>query len=143
MLHAGTIPGKVWHVRIAPGEDLIGGLEHLVNEMGVHQGLITLIGSVKKARLSYYDQVKKEYKDFVIDEPLEIVSGSGNIARRENKPFIHLHAVFSDEKGQCYGGHVSRGTEVFVAEVTVVETQTQPPLERVEDETTGLWLWRA
>lgn len=137
----GTLTGRVVAARIRPGRDLLDALEELVRDSGFRTGLIEIVGSVRKARLSCYHQARKEYVEFSLDEPLEIVTGLGNVSLRDGKPFVHVHLTLSDESGKCYGGHLVRGTETFVAEVFVSELATDPPMNRTRDDETGLLLW--
>jgi predicted DNA-binding protein with PD1-like motif len=64
----------------------------------------------------------------------------GNISLRDNKPFLHAHASFADAGGATVGGHLLRGIEVFVAEVTIRE-MADVSLVRQHDKETGLALW--
>ena len=137
----GKFTGAVVAARIRPGTDLLDALEELVRDSGFRAGAIELIGSVRKARLSCYDQVRKKYIEFFLEEPLEIIAGLGNISLRDGRPFVHVHLTLSDESGKCYGGHLVRGTETFVAEVLLSEFATDQPISRGRDDETGLSLW--
>ena len=59
---------------------------------------------------------------------------------RSDRPFLHAHATFADASGATVGGHLLRGTEVFVAELTITEL-TDVSLVRTLDDETGLALW--
>ena len=60
------------------------------------------------------------------DEPLELLSLSGNIARRDDGTVVvHGHMVVSSglEDGRAYGGHLIEGTIVFsTMELVLAET---------------------
>lgn len=84
-------------------------------------GVIILIGSLKDAVLGYYREGKYEYVR--LDGPLEIASCTGNIALDEKgEAIIHAHVVVSNEKGEAFGGHLSKGSHVGVlAELVMIE----------------------
>jgi hypothetical protein len=95
---------------------------------------------VTRASLRYYDQGEHLYRDFVLDEPLEVVAAVGNLSLLDGVPFVHLHAALAAADGRGYGGHVHRGTVAFALEATIVELDGVPPV-RVPDAETGLTLW--
>ena len=97
------------------------------------------IGALKRATLGAYDQVRHNYVEIAIETPHEIACCTGNISLKDGKPFVHAHAVLSDEKGNVKAGHLFKGI-VFAAEVLVQEFDV-PRLERKFDELTGLSLW--
>jgi predicted DNA-binding protein with PD1-like motif len=119
------------------GSDLLESLEKLAAQNGIQAGVFTAIGAVKRAAFTYYDQSKRGYVDLAKDEGLEVVSCSGNLGILEGKPKIHCHIVFSDRDGRTFGGHLLRGTEVFVVEVHVVEMKGAK-LNRRVDSATGI-----
>jgi len=55
------------------------------------------------------------------------------------EPFVHVHVVLSDEKGNTKAGHLLEGI-VFAAEVHLSQLEG-PKLERKYDEVTELMLW--
>jgi len=63
----------------------------------------------------------------------------GNVSLKDGEPFVHAHAVLSDEKGNTRAGHLLEGI-VFAAEVHLSQLEG-PKLERKYDEVTGLSLW--
>jgi hypothetical protein len=132
---------RVFFARFIENEDLLEALTDFVRKVNVKVGFFSLIGSLKRARLGFFDGVK--YQTVEIDKPLEIVSCVGNISlNEEDQVVVHAHMVVSDEKGEAFGGHLLRGCIVsFTAEmVLVVCTQTR--LRRALDKKTGLRLWR-
>lgn len=134
---AGTLVGRVPH-----GADLLGYLTEVCEKSGVTLGAVSLIGAVSRAQIAYYDQEKKEYRQIgPFEEALEIVSASGNVSLKDGVPFVHLHAVFARESGECVGGHLTEGTTVFACEYTITKLDG-PRLERGHDGTTGLFLWK-
>ncbi len=127
-------------VRLNYGEDLYDGLAAFAKERGIRAAAVNCLGAVRRASLRYYDQEAREYRDFVLDEHLEVVAGVGNVSLLDGEPFLHLHAALADADGRAFGGHVNAGTEVFALEATIWELTGDPPV-RTSDDCTGLTLW--
>lgn len=128
--------GKVIVVRLEPGEDILKSIEKIVAENSLQSGHLSLIGAVSRVHLGYFDLEAKVYKDFTIDEDLEIVSCVGNISRLVDDYVVHAHIVASDVNGKCYAGHLMEGCEVSVT-IEIVITEF-PEMKRARDEATGL-----
>ena len=128
--------GRVIVARLEPGEDIIKSIEGIVAENKLLSGHLSLIGVVSKVHLGYFVLHEKVYKDFTIDEDLEIVSCIGNISRLNDGYVVHAHVVASDVNGKCYAGHLMEGCEVSgTIEIVITEF---PEMRRARDEATGL-----
>jgi predicted DNA-binding protein with PD1-like motif len=126
-------------VRLKQDVDLVQSMTELARNRGIEAGSFVAIGALKRARLGYYDQKNHEYREIKIDSPHEMASCVGNISLKDGKPFVHVHVVLADEKGNAMGGHLSEGI-VFAAEVHLCQLEGLR-LERKYDEATGLSLW--
>jgi predicted DNA-binding protein with PD1-like motif len=133
--------GKELMVRLKHDADLIQSIAELARSKGIEAGSFTAIGALKRAKLGYYHQKNRKYREMGIEFPHEIVSCIGNVSASEGKPFVHAHVVLADEKGNTKAGHLLEGI-VFAAEVHLRQLEG-PKLERKLDELTGLWLWSA
>lgn len=138
----GRLTGNVLVARVRDGEDLLSAVSSLALNSGFKAATIELIGAVHRAVLLYYNHHLKRYEEILIEEPMEIASGLGNVSLREGQPFCHIHLVLSDRQGRCVGGHLAQGTRVFLAEVVLKEMETDIPLERSHDQDSGLWVWK-
>jgi len=127
--------GKLPH-----GSDILTELGNFCQEKGISTGIFTAIGAVKNATLGFYNQTEKKYYKHYIDQPLEIVSLSGNISIKDEKPMVHSHIVLSDKDGNAVGGHLMSDTIVFACEFWIFELEGER-LVRAYDEVTGLPLW--
>jgi len=132
--------GRVFFMRFRKDEDLLDAITTYAEKSNVRAGLLFLIGSLKQARLGFFDGEK--YQRITINEPLEIVSCLGNVSLNErNQTVVHAHLVVSNKKGETFGGHLLRGCVVsFTAELVLVEC-LGTELRRVLDGETGLYLW--
>lgn len=140
MTHYSYQTKQVHMLRVETGSDLLGAIEEFVESQEINTAWLSYLGAVKRASLRYYDQDKQEYGDFQIDEPLEVLVGTGNVSLLDGRPFVHTHAVFSDEDGKAFGGHVNQGCEVWALEVKIEEYEGESPIRLPHDET-GLNLW--
>lgn len=126
-------------VRFRQDADLIRSITELAGSKGIEAGSFTAIGALKRAKLGYYYQKNRKYREMMIESPHELVSCVGNVSLSEGKPFVHAHVVLADEKGNTKAGHLLEGI-VFAAEVHLRQLEG-PKLQRKLDEVTGLWLW--
>ncbi len=133
-------PGPVHLLRLPQGSDLVEEIGRFASEQGITAATVSFLGAVQRASLRYYDQSAHQYRDFTIDQPLEVVSGVGNVTLLDGEPFLHVHAAFADDQGRGHGGHVNAGTIVFALEVTVQELEGEAPV-RLPDTASGLNLW--
>ncbi|MBG0776558.1 MAG: DNA-binding protein [Desulfovibrionaceae bacterium] len=126
--------------RLPKGADLVEALNALCAERKITRGTVQCIGALTRARLAFYRQDRFTYAEREVAEPMEIVSGQGNVSIRDGMPFVHLHLVLSDETFRCMGGHALPGCEIFACE-TVITPLAGPALVRTFDAPTRLPLW--
>jgi predicted DNA-binding protein with PD1-like motif len=131
--------GRNFLVRVKHDSDIISFVTDVAKEKGVMTATFTAIGALKYAKLGFYDQKRHEYLETVLPAPQEIASCVGNISLKEEKPFVHAHAVLADSEGNTKAGHLLEG-KVFAAEVHLSELIGQK-VARKNDEVTGLFLW--
>lgn len=133
--------GRRLAFRLTYGCDLLESLQGIVEEADVRFGSINFLGAVQKARVGYYLQDEKRFITLDLDEPMEILSGLGNVSLKDGRPFVHAHVTFLDRTGTIRGGHLLPGTIIFAGEVFIEELELPAPPERVDDPVTGLSLW--
>jgi predicted DNA-binding protein with PD1-like motif len=107
--------GAAAFVSLAPGEDLMAGLNEAVGRLGMRAATIQLIGGLTESVLGYYDPAVEDYVRFSTGH-VEIVSGQGNVSIKDGEPFIHLHLAVSGKDGQTKGGHAFEGCRTYVVE---------------------------
>lgn len=116
--------------RLTKGEDLKTSLQDYCRNHELSAAtVLSLVGCVYKAKLRMAGgTVTKEW-----NEDLEIVSCTGTISSGK----AHLHVVFSDVNGHCYGGHLQEGCIVnSTCEVVLAELESFQ-FHREYDESTG------
>lgn len=127
-------------IRVKHNSELVRFITEFAENRGIAAATLTVIGAIKHGKLGSYDQEKHVYKHIEIETPHEMVCCMGNISLKNGKPFLHAHAVFSDENGNTKAGHLVEAV-VFAAEVQMYELDG-PKLERKHDKITDLSLWR-
>ncbi|PZN04842.1 DUF296 domain-containing protein [Thermaerobacter sp. FW80] len=129
--------------RLRRGDDILAALGGVAAQHAIAVGWVQLLGAVERARLAFYDQSERVYREFTLDEPAEILAGTGNISRTagSESPFVHLHLTLGDRQGRAWGGHVLEGTRVFACEYAIWVLEG-PSLVRHPDAETGLKLWQ-
>ena len=128
---------RVIFARMNPGEDVLKTIEIVAKEHEVKSGQLSLIGAVSRAKLGYFHRKSMKYRDFTVNEDVEVVSCIGDISTHEGNLVIHAHMIVADENGKCWGGHLMAGCEVSVSiELVIIETEIE--LIRARDDATGL-----
>jgi predicted DNA-binding protein with PD1-like motif len=131
--------GRSLMVRLDHDAEIISQITHLASKEKICSGVFAIIGALKQAELGYYDQKSLEYRKILVEGPAELISASGNISLKDDQPFVHAHALLSDQEGRVWGGHLSKGV-IYAAELYLQELLGQP-LKREHDPVTGLYLW--
>ncbi len=126
--------GRVLAARLAPGCDLLKSLQEIAERENLQSGVV--LSGVASLRQVTLRNVRLFPDEFPIadrqriytpkKEPLELLSLSGNISRRDGEVHIHCHITVSSglDDGRTYGGHLIEGCvilstgEVIVAEIT-------------------------
>ena len=107
-------------VRIDPGEEIHAALQELADHLGFDAAAIT--SGIGRTRNNQYGYMNEEgvYKKRLLENPSELVSLSGNIARTESgDPFTHIHCCWSDDDNNVHAGHMFQATVHVVAEIHI------------------------
>jgi len=111
---------KGYIVHLRRGEEIFSSLLEFVKKEKIKAAWINGLGGVDEVELGFYDLAKKDYIRKTIKEDLELVTMVGNLAYHDQKPMIHLHAVFGDDKFQTFSGHLFSARIAIVGEVFVI-----------------------
>ncbi|MFB3882243.1 MAG: PPC domain-containing DNA-binding protein [Armatimonadota bacterium] len=114
--------GEVVAVRLDKGEDVLGAIERVARERGIHTGVVLSgIGTLYEAQLHHITHTgfppKNEFVTY--KGPIELLSIDGLIA-----DFVpHLHTCISIED-QTYMGHMEPGCLVlYLAEIAIARLE--------------------
>ena len=134
------LTGRTYIFRLPKGKDLLEQLTDFCHDNQIKCGIVSGIGAMENATISYYDQNKKKYEKIVLTGEQELLSLNGNISIKDNRPYVHAHVTLGARDGSCKGGHLMLGTRIFSAEVFIQELVGEPKV-RKEDKATKLLLW--
>lgn len=133
-----TKDGKQYIIRIFRDEEVFEKLIHFCEKEEIKAGVFHGLGATKKAEFGYYDLSLKKYFFTQHETLMEVVSLTGNVSQFEEKPMLHIHALFSDTKNRALGGHVNSMTVGVTLEIHL--TAYTSVIERKYDEAIGLTL---
>jgi uncharacterized protein len=133
-------PGRRFVGRLPHGKDLITSIRDFCKASSIQIASFSVIGAVSSATLGAYDQKQQVYATFTQEEPLEIISCTGNVSVLDQDSVVHAHIILGNLEGKTVGGHVFSETIIYAGEIDLQEL-TGKPLERAYDDTTGLMLW--
>ncbi len=123
-------------LRFDKGEEVISSLVSYCQKKKIPAGHFTALGGCQKVIISHYDLYEKKYLDRVIEEGLEIIGITGNIAQMKNKHIVHAHGSFAGKDFKVLGGHIK---ELIVSATCEVHlTALSEKIERGFHEETGL-----
>lgn len=121
------------------GEEVVGPLSRFAEEMQLRGSSITGIGAFEKARLGYFNPATKEFHENAVDEQVEVLSLTGNVAESESgERKLHLHVVLGRKDATTRGGHLIDATVRPTLELMVIESPQH--LIRDFDQASGLVL---
>jgi predicted DNA-binding protein with PD1-like motif len=114
---------RVVAVRLAPGSDLLTGIESIARDEEIRSGVILSCAAFLEQ--AAFRNVRALPASFPITDeirftathhgPIEVLSLSGNISERNNEFFLHAHIAVSlgHQDGRSFGGHLVVGNTVF------------------------------
>lgn len=121
----------------AMGDDVVAHLEHYITEADITAGRLGPgIGAFSEAVLGFFNTKTNVYEKIPVNEPVEVLSLTGNVALFEGTPRLHMHASLSTREGSCLGGHLISAVTGPTLEVFV--TRFDATLRRTVDPATGL-----
>ncbi len=132
--------GDTYLVRLEAGEEVIEKLKTFADAYRIGFAALHAIGTFERVTLGYFDTETQAYCNQEFDEPVEVVSLTGNIARREDgERIVHAHVVVGRSDYTTLGGHVVEANVGPTLEAVVQPLRTT--VRRRRDPATGLELW--
>ncbi|HEX6141332.1 MAG TPA: PPC domain-containing DNA-binding protein [Geminicoccaceae bacterium] len=120
------------------GNEVTECLLQVAKEHHLTAASFTGIGALREVVLGYFDWEKKDYREIGIQEQVEILNLTGNVALSDGEPKLHPHIVVGKADGTAWGGHLLKGIVRPTLEVVLMETPAH--LHRKSDPETGLAL---
>lgn len=118
------------------GDSVMDGLLRFATARQLEGASFTAIGAFERVTLGYFDVGRKEYAPIDLNEQVEVLSLSGNVALGPDGPKVHAHVVVGRSDGTAWGGHLLSARVRPTLEVIV--TETSEGLRRRIDRATGL-----
>jgi predicted DNA-binding protein with PD1-like motif len=120
---------KTYVIRLMPGSDLKGQIQHIVQELNISAGwILTCVGSLRQINLRYANQENGSMQEGFF----EIVSLTGTVSVNGS----HLHISVSDVSGHTIGGHLLDGNLVYTTAELVLGYDESLTFTRENDGTT-------
>ena len=130
---------RTFAVVLRRGDQVCESLLNFANEQGLSAASVTGIGAFSRATLGFFDWERKDYDRIQVDEQVEVLSLTGDIALApDTTPQPHLHVVLGKPDGSAHGGHLLEGEVRPTLELVI--TETPPGLHRRHDPESGLAL---
>ena len=120
----------------AKGERVMESLAAWARAEGITSASFSGLGAFSSATLAFFNRERKVYDPIPVEEQVELLNITGNIALFEGVPRLHAHATLSYPDGKTIGGHLIEGTVWPTLELTVLVGEQG--LERLSDSETGL-----
>ncbi len=112
--------GRIWSLRLDPGEDLLEGLQRAAQELGVRDGaFLGGIGSLTSYHVHVVSSTDLPPENAFMkgEGPYDILAITGHVMGGR----VHAHLTFSDTE-KAMGGHLEEGCRVLTfCLVTLVE----------------------
>jgi hypothetical protein len=133
-------PQRTFVVVFDTGDEVLENLLAFAKENRLSAAEFTGIGAFSDAVLGYFDWQKKDYERIPVDEQVEVLNLTGNIALADGEPKLHPHVVVGKADGTAHGGHLLEAHVRPTLEVIITESPAH--LQRRSDPETGLALIR-
>jgi predicted DNA-binding protein with PD1-like motif len=132
---AGT---RVFVVVFESGDRVMEPLVGFLGEHSISAARLTGIGGFSAVSLGYFDWEKKEFERHELDEQVELLSLTGDVALADGEPQVHAHVVVGRSDTTAHGGHLLDATVRPTLELIVEDAPSH--LVKHHDPATGLAL---
>jgi predicted DNA-binding protein with PD1-like motif len=103
------------------GDDVLSELQNFAEAQHIFAATLLGIGGFQRATVAYYNMEPQRYEPISVDEQVEVISFTGNIAEYERKPKIHAHVLLGYRDGHTAGGHLLSAVVRPTLELTLQE----------------------
>lgn len=131
-------PQRTFAVVFDKGDDVLEHLMAFAKQHRLTAAEFTGLGALSDVVLGYFAWAKKDYERIALDEQVEVLSLTGNVALADGEPKLHPHIVVGKADGTAHGGHLLEAHVRPTLEVIVTESPAH--LQRRSDPETGLAL---
>jgi hypothetical protein len=121
-------------IRLDKGDKIVESILTVAEKEGIALASVTGIGAVDEMSVGVFDLATSQYDHFDYNHNHEINCLTGNLTRKDGKPYLHLHITATGASGLVVGGHLFEATVSLTAEIMlhvidgVVERRYDPVL---------------
>jgi uncharacterized protein len=133
-----AIQGDTHVLALEIGEELVETILRYAEKEKISAAGIQAIGAIRNFELGYYVLDQKQYLRKKVDSIAELISCSGNLAMKNDKPFVHVHVSAGLSDFTVIGGHLFSGIVAVTTEV--IMTPMPNVMKRSFNDETGLYL---
>ena len=113
---------RVFVVVFETDDEAMSGLLRFAEEQRIEAAQFTAIGALSSVTFGFFDWERKDYVHLpTIEEQIEVLSLTGNIALKERDPMVHAHIVIGKMNGTAHGGHLFKAIVRPTLEVVLTE----------------------
>jgi uncharacterized protein len=121
---------KTLAFRLSPDSDLRQSIKTIAQQQNITAGIIlSAIGSLTVVRLRFADQSHPT----TISGKHEILTLAGTLSTQG----IHLHMTVANSQGECIGGHLLDGCQIYTTVELVIGILPELTFSRKPDDRTG------
>ncbi len=129
----------IYLLRLDRGDKMRKSIESFFLETKLNGASVQGIGALEDPELGYLPPDTKFFDRKLFSGSWELVSFSGNLTYKEEKPFLHAHAIISGHNYAVVGGHFFDANVSVLCELVI--TPFQKRINRVENHTLGIHEW--
>jgi predicted DNA-binding protein with PD1-like motif len=98
---------RTYAIVLETGDSVMTCLRECAAAEQLSAGSFTAIGAFSDAVLAWFDWKTREYAEFAVDEQVEVLTLTGDIALGpDDEPQVHAHVVCGRRGGATLGGHL-------------------------------------
>ena len=107
-------------LRLDPGDEVVECLTRLAREEDISLASVSGLGAARDVTVGLFSVTEKKFYGKRCEGEYEVSALVGNITRKGEEPYLHLHITFGNPTaGEVYGGHltacvISATAEIFV-----------------------------
>jgi uncharacterized protein len=130
--------GRRWVLVFDTGDETIDALRRFAESESLSAAQFTGIGAFSRLVTGYFDWERKEYLPTRLDEQVEVLALTGDVALVDDEPAVHAHVVVGRQDGSTAGGHLLEGHVRPTLELVLSESPVE--LRKSYDRESGLML---
>jgi predicted DNA-binding protein with PD1-like motif len=129
---------RSWILVCDTGDEAMTALRAFARQEGLTAAHFSGIGAFSAVTIGYFDWDVKEYLPIRIDDQVEVLALTGDVALDEGEPAVHAHVVLGRRDGTAAGGHLLEADVRPTLELMLSETPAT--LRKTYDRASGLSL---